>query len=142
MSEEKKTKEPYEPSNLNIYKVAVDETEKKRQKRRDKMAKDIDDRLGLLTQKTGATQFPVLNPQDIEKRTIIRILENAGLIKENEFEDRYHMMIDEVVKDLESREEEIKVKVAAQKAAAANKGKGIHLPPGFGKGKKRGIIKA
>ena len=131
----------YEPSNPNLYKIAPGEIKKKRQKRRDKMTKDINDRLQLLVQKTGAMQFPSINPAILEKKTIIKVLTDAGLTTEDGFEDIYHREIDKAVQALEGKVEEIKAEVIEQKSKAAGKATGIHLPPGF-RGKKTGIVRA
>jgi len=131
-----------ESSNPRIYTMGKVENEDQRKKRIDKIEKDINDRLQLLVQHTGANKFNRMNPARIEKMAFIRILVDAGLATESTFEDTYNRIIDEEVQALEETKDEIKAKVDEQKAKAAGNTKGIHLPPGYNQGKNRGIIKA
>ena len=131
-----------EPSNPTIYKVGVGETEKHREKRIGKIEKDVTDRIQMIAQETGANTFPGLAPKPIEAQTFIRILELKGICTEEEYEDQYHILVDQRIQGLEAKKEEIKAQVIKKKAEAANTGKGIHLPPGYGNGKKLGLIKA
>ena len=134
--------EAYEPSNPRVYKIGGSgEKPDQRKKREEKITKDVNDRLQMLAQFTGAQGFPPINPKDMEKKVMVRLLVKAGAIEsEEEFADLYFMEIDRRIQDLESRKEEIKTEVTKQKTELLKKGKGIHLPPGYKPGMK--IVKA
>ena len=134
--------EEYKPSNPRIYKIGgPGEKPEQREKREEKLTKDVNDRLQMLAQFTGAQAFPQMNPNDMEKKVMIRLLVKAGAIEsEADFEDLYYMEIDKRIQDLEAKKEDLKKDVEAQRAEIQRRKKGIHLPPGFKKGNK--IIKA
>ena len=125
------TKRP-EPSNPRIYKIAnVNETPRHREKRVKKISDDVKTRLDVLVQYTGATQFPNLVPARIEQKAFIRILEIKGIATENEYEDVYHILIDERIQKMEADKENMRKRVIQLKAQASRKG--LTLPPGFKK---------
>lgn len=119
-----------DPSNPRLYKIAKNENEASRKKRIGKIEKDVKNRLDMIAQQTGANQFPNLNPARIEQKAFIRILEIKGIATEDEYEDVYHMLIDERISKMESEKEKMKLEVIELKA---KKGKSLHLPPGFKK---------
>ena len=121
-----------ESSNPRLYKIApLDETEKHRGKRIKKIEDDVKTRVEVLAQYTGANQFPNLTPAQIERKAFVRILEIKGIATENEFEDVYHILVDEKIQKMESEKDEMKEKVIKLKAQAS--GKKLSLPPGFKK---------
>jgi len=119
-----------EPSNPRLYKIAKDESEEARKKRIDRIEADVKTRMEVLVQDTGANSFPSLVPSMIEAKAFIRILEIKGIATENEYEDVYHMLIDERIQRLEGKKEKIKQQVIQKKARSSG---GLSLPPGFGK---------
>ena len=126
---EKEKKQNRVPSNSRLYKIGVDEGENSRKKRIERIEKDVTTRIQKLAQDTGANSFPSLIPSHIEAKTFIRILEMNGLCNEKEFEDIYHILVDERIQVLEETKDEIKEKVAKLKAKA--RGSLIAVPPGF-----------